>query len=265
MSEVVNDGVRISYEVVGEGRPLVLLHGWANDREWWTDAGFVDDLERDHRVIAVDLRGHGASDKPHDSSAYRKEMVSSDVLSVVDNEGIDRFAIWGLSYGGWAAWMTAAASPDRVASLITTGAWDPGPDTDEEAWAAFERGWGAALRDGGMPGFFEVLRKDEGEDLSWEFPPWMEPLFLRQDPDALLAIQTPALYRDGVTDLENFPVPTLLIAGELEDPEDDAAKVAGRLPKGQSLRLAGLGHAAACASAEATVPAARAFLDRWFA
>ena len=77
MPEVVNDGVRVGYDVVGEGRPKVLLHGWANDREWWTDAGFVDDLERDHLVVNVDLRGHGASDKPHDSSAYRKELVSS--------------------------------------------------------------------------------------------------------------------------------------------------------------------------------------------
>jgi pimeloyl-ACP methyl ester carboxylesterase len=100
MPEVSNHGVRISYEVMGQGRPLVLLHGWACDRSWWTESGYPDDLQRDFRVVNVDLRGHGKSDKPHEPSAYRGEVVISDVLAVADAEGIDRFAIWGLSYGG---------------------------------------------------------------------------------------------------------------------------------------------------------------------
>jgi pimeloyl-ACP methyl ester carboxylesterase len=69
MPEVSNDGVRISYDVAGEGRPLVLLHGWSCDRSWWTEPGYVDDLERDHLLLLVDLRGHGASDKPHEPAA----------------------------------------------------------------------------------------------------------------------------------------------------------------------------------------------------
>jgi pimeloyl-ACP methyl ester carboxylesterase len=270
MPEVWNNGVRISYEVVGQGRPLVLLHGWTCDRAWWTESGYVDDLRRDHRVVNVDLRGHGASDKPHDPAAYRAEMVRSDVLAVVDGEGIDRFSIWGLSFGGWVAWMTSDSAPERVAALITTGAWDPGGDRpDEEDWASgwtsFEQGWLAALRSGGMPAYFELVRKDEGYDLSGEFPPWMEAVFIRQDPEAMLAVQSRKQYpRAGISDIDRFPVPTLLIAGELEDEEDDAAKIAARLPNGQRLRLPGLGHAAACTASEPTVPTARAFLERWF-
>jgi hypothetical protein len=71
--------------------------------------------------------------------------------------------------------------------------------------------------------------------------------------------------RDPGEDLRSFPIPALLIAGELEDEDDDAAKVAAMIPNGQSLRLRGLGHGGACAASALTVPTARAFLDRWFA
>jgi hypothetical protein len=74
------------------------------------------------------------------------------------------------------------------------------------------------------------------------------------------------LWTDGIRDeeLRTFPVPVLLIAGELEDKDDDAAKVAAMIPNGQRLRLPGLGHGGACAASMLTVPTARAFLDRWF-
>ena len=56
MSEVMSAGVRISYEVVGQGRPLMLLHGWCCDRSWWTEPGYVDELRRDHRERRGDRR-----------------------------------------------------------------------------------------------------------------------------------------------------------------------------------------------------------------
>jgi hypothetical protein len=75
MPEVRSGGVRISYEAVGEGRPLVLLHGWCCDRSWWTEPGYIDDLRSDHRLVNVDIRGHGASDKPHEAAAYSSDAV----------------------------------------------------------------------------------------------------------------------------------------------------------------------------------------------
>ena len=111
MPEVKSGGVRISYDVVGEGRPLMLLHGWCCDRSWWTEPGYVDELRSDHRLVNVDLRGHGASDKPHEAAAYRVDAMTGDVFAVADAEGLDRFAIWGQSRGGWMAWMAAAAAP----------------------------------------------------------------------------------------------------------------------------------------------------------
>ena len=81
MPEIRNDGVRISYDVAGEGRPLVLLHGWCCDRSWWTEPGYVEELRRDHLLVVVDLRGHGTSDKPHEAAAYTANALTGDVFA----------------------------------------------------------------------------------------------------------------------------------------------------------------------------------------
>ena len=78
----------------------MLLHGWCCDRSWWTEPGYVDELRSDHRLVNVDLRGHGASDKPHEAAAYTSDALTGDVFAVADAEGLDRFAIWGQSCGG---------------------------------------------------------------------------------------------------------------------------------------------------------------------
>ena len=109
MPEIRNDGVRISYDVAGEGSARsVLLLGWCCDRSWWTEPGYVEELRRDHLLVVVDLRGHGTSDKPHEAAAYTANALTGDVFA--DAEGLDRFAIWGQFYGGWIAWMTATAA-----------------------------------------------------------------------------------------------------------------------------------------------------------
>ncbi len=176
----------------------MLLHGWACDRSWWTESGYVSDLQRDHRVINVDLRGHGKSDKPHEPSAHRSEVVISDVLAVADAEGVDRFAIWGLSYGGWVGWMTADSAPGRVAALITSGAWDPRPGKYED-WKEFDEGWLKAIRRGGMSALIDLLREEEGE--AFGELPWVPAPALRADPQALLAVQSRELMGEGLPTL----------------------------------------------------------------
>jgi pimeloyl-ACP methyl ester carboxylesterase len=100
-----------------------------------------------------------------------------------------------------------------------------------------------------------------------EFPRWARAVTLRADPAALLAAHAPELWTEGISgkDLRSFPVPALLIAGELDDTDDDAANVAAMIPNGQRLRLPGLGHGGSCAASALAIPTARAFLDRWFA
>ena len=259
MSTAVNDDVRISYEVTGRGRPLVLIHGWLNDRSWWAETGYVDALGRDHRLISVDMRGHGRSDKPRDPGAYRAACFAGDVLAVADAEGLDRFAIWGLSYGGWAAWVTADAAPDRVAAIVATGSWDPRPSPYVEGVTPEDPDL-EVLRRGGLAALVERY-----EDDTFRFAPAIRAVNLEADPEAMIASQATELVAEGVRDIDSLAVPALLIAGELEDPGGEATVIAGRLPHGESLILPGLGHAAACAASTLTIPTARAFLDRWFA
>ena len=160
--------------------------------------------------------------------------------------------------------MTAAAAPERIPAIVASGAWDPRPEPEEPTETDE---WDEALRHGGTSALVDLFKIEMGETFDREFPPWAQAVTLRADPEALLAARAPEIWTDGIPDedLRSFPVPALLIAGELEDEDDDAAKVAAMIPNGQSLRLPGLGHAGACAASALTVPTARAFLDRWFA
>jgi pimeloyl-ACP methyl ester carboxylesterase len=259
MPEVSNQGVKIRYEMTGQGRPLVLLHGWLCDRSWWAETGYIDDLRQDHRLVLVDMRGHGESDKPHDGAAYHAASFAGDVLAVADAEGLDRFAIWGLSYGGWVGWQTADAAPLRVSALITTGSWDPSPGTQED-WLKYTEPDLEVIRSRGIAAVIEQF-----EDERFQFPDAVRRVLLRSDPEAMIACQSSELVSDGVADLEGFPVPALVIVGELEDPDGGAARTAAKIAHGESLTLAGMGHAAATAASGLTIPTARAFLERWSA
>src|SRR5437899_7705798 len=90
----VTDVVAIEFDVTGDGRPVVLLHGFPDSRRLWrnqvpalADAGF--------RVIVPDLRGYGASDKPDDVEAYALPFLAGDVLAVLDAEGVERAHVVG--------------------------------------------------------------------------------------------------------------------------------------------------------------------------
>jgi pimeloyl-ACP methyl ester carboxylesterase len=241
----------------------VLLNGWGCDRTWWDEAGFTRLLKPDFRVLNIDLRGHGQSDKPHQPSAYRAGHHTKDILAVADAESVDRFAIWGLSYGGWVGWLTAEAVPDRVAALVSSGYWSPFPQTEQE-WREFDTTVGEALRQHGTRGLINLYREADGDAYDREYPPWAEAATLRADPQALLAAEGPEVDQGITTPLDRFPVPILLTAGEREDEQDQARAIASQLPQGQSIRLPALGHGAACAASELLVPHARAFLDRCF-
>jgi pimeloyl-ACP methyl ester carboxylesterase len=194
---ITSGGVRIKYDVVGEGRPLMLLQGWCCDRSWWTEPGYVDELRSDHRLVNVDIRGHGASDKPHEAAAYTSDALTGDVFAVADAEGLDRFAIWGQSYGGWIAWMTAAAAPERVLAIVTSGSWDPRPPPQEPTGTDE---WLEALRHGGTSALVDLFKIEDGDRFDLEFPPWAQDVTLRADPEALLAAQAPELWAEGIAE-----------------------------------------------------------------
>ena len=111
-------GYTISYEDAGAGPAIVLIPGATMSAADWRDAGYVDRLATDHRVLGVDPLGLGLSDKPHDAEAYRWPAVAADVLAVMDAAGIERAVVWGYSRGGGLAAAVASEWPDRVSALI---------------------------------------------------------------------------------------------------------------------------------------------------
>jgi pimeloyl-ACP methyl ester carboxylesterase len=113
------DGAHISFETHGAGYPVVLLHGSCLSRVMWRGLGFADVLSRSFQVIAVDLRGHGRSDKPADPAAYDSTLLVQDVLAVLDVLELPAAHVVGYSLGGCVGFALLAQAPARVTSLVS--------------------------------------------------------------------------------------------------------------------------------------------------
>jgi pimeloyl-ACP methyl ester carboxylesterase len=111
-------GVRIRYVEQGQGPAIVLMHGYTGtaDRHFLANGVFAS-LAKDHRAIAIDLRGHGKSDKPTVPGAYGEEMAR-DVVRLLDHLKIQRAHALGYSLGGFIASRLATLHPDRLISVV---------------------------------------------------------------------------------------------------------------------------------------------------
>ena len=109
-----SNGVRIRYVEQGQGPAIVLMHGYTGtlDRHFVANGVFAN-LAKDYRVIAMDLRGHGKSDKPHDPTAYG-EVMAGDVVRLLDHLKIPRAHVLGYSLGAMIAGRLATMHPTRL-------------------------------------------------------------------------------------------------------------------------------------------------------
>lgn len=136
-------GTKISYSVQGKGEPVVLIHGWlASSYLNWELPGISALLAKDYQVIALDVRGHGQSDKPENEEDYGPELVE-DVLRLMDHLKIEKAHIVGYSMGGIIAGNFIVKHPDRVLTGLLGG-----------------MGW---LKKGGVGevGFAQIAKKDK--------------------------------------------------------------------------------------------------------
>jgi len=116
-----SQGVKIRYIEAGLGDPVVLIHGFSSSADAsWRQTGVFDKLARDFRVIALDCRGHGQSDKPHDPASYGLAMVE-DVARLLDHLQIRRAHIVGYSMGGAITGAFVVKHPDRVLTAVFGG------------------------------------------------------------------------------------------------------------------------------------------------
>ena len=113
-----NKGVKVYYEIYGEGKPLVILHG--NGGSIKGRASFIEEFSKKYKVIALDNRCHGKTDCPAGYLTY--DQIAEDVNQLLAYLKIDSAYVWGHSDGGIIGLMLAINHPDKVKKLLTTGA-----------------------------------------------------------------------------------------------------------------------------------------------
>jgi len=118
-----SDGVRLAFMDEGEGEPILLIHGFASSVKYnWVEPGWVRFLNRNgFRVVAIDNRGHGASEKLYDPALYTAPLMAEDARRLLDHLDIARADIMGYSMGARITTFLALAHPERLRSAIFGG------------------------------------------------------------------------------------------------------------------------------------------------
>jgi len=202
------DGIRIAYRVEGSGPAILMVHGTALSQAIWRGFGYVRDLETEYTTITLDLRGHGRSDKPHERAAYSAESMVSDVLTVLDEVGVDRAHYLGYSLGGRVGFSLAATHPERMLSFVSAGG---SPRIARDSFdRVFFPGCIEVLETGGMGGFIDAWERS-GATLDAS----TRAAFNANDALALAAYMRESREDPGVADaaLAGIRLPTLLLVG----------------------------------------------------
>ncbi len=239
-----NCGVRIHYETEGTGRALVLHHGTMGSGPDWLDLGYVDALRDRHKLILIDARGHGRSDKPHDPAAYDLRLRAADVVAVLDDLGVPAASFLGYSMGGWIGFGLAKHFPHRIDAFIIGGAHPYAENTQ-------------AIRDR-MPkdpaAFAAGLEKTYGDLLT----PARRARLLANDLDALRALTQD---RDDIADvLPTMTMPSLVFCGELDPRLAQARQAASGMPNAAFLGLPGCDHVGTTRQTGIIIPKIKALL-----
>ena len=246
-----NHGVRIHYELEGEGLPLVLLHGLSEDLEWWRDYGYVESLKKDYKLILIDARGHGASDKPHNSDAYKLELLVSDIVQVLNDLRINKAHFLGFSMGAWIGFGIGKHASERFYSLIL-GSMSPYRDPNEPN-ALLE----LFKREKGF--IWDYFEKEYGSRI---MTPQSKARWMANDLEALVALVS----RDWMLSLENvlptITLPCLLFVGEADRYYLGVKRCADSMPNATFVSFPNLRHIETLYRSDLVIPRVKKFLAR---
>ena len=223
------DGTDLAWHELGEGRPVVLLHGLFSDAftNWLRYGHAATIAARGFRVIMPDLRAHGQSGKPHDPAFYPPDILASDGLALIAHLGLEDYDLGGYSLGARTSvrMVVRRAAPKKliVAGMGLTGLHSTGRRSGHfkkilTGLGTFERGT----------------------------PEWMAEAFLKTtggDPEALLPlldtfVDTPE------AEIASITIPTLVLSGDEDNDNGSPQALADLLPNGQYVAVPG-GHMSA--------------------
>jgi pimeloyl-ACP methyl ester carboxylesterase len=234
MASFTHDGVKIAYDDLEPAGPpertVVLIHGFSSNRvEGWKRTGWYAAFERRHmRVIALDQRGHGESEKLYDPRAYTRENMAGDVLALMDHLGVRRADVFGYSMGTRTALTLAMAAPDRVSNLILGGIGEkllePSPDRGSIMADAMLAEDPAAITNEMMKSFRQFA-DEQGED--------------RKALAAVVQAENPPLDQDA---MRRLPMPVLVVAGRGDEGAGDPEGLARIFPSGHAVWVPGCDH-----------------------
>ena len=235
-SFVTVDGISIAHTLSGEGPNVVLLHGWCCNRRFWREQIAV--LENDHRVLALDFRGHGDSEAP--AGGYTIARLALDISDAMAALGVSPATVVGHSMGGIVAQELVLSHPDKVAglALVTTLAADPERTlisryiAHDTARDGFET---ALVRH--FPGWF-TPDSDPG------LMDWTKAELLRVPAQIALALVADYQDVDYRPRLNKVHVPTLVLAASADTstPEARSEELATSIPNAKLITVPGSGH-----------------------
>ncbi len=219
-----SDGLKIHYMAQGKGVPVVLIHGYAGSAEGnWFRNGIADALSKNHYVVALDVRGHGESDKPAEWDNYRDQMFM-DVVELMDHLNIDKAHVHGYSMGGEILSHLLARYPERFITAIYGGSGIL--ETDEKYIAATPKD-----KVGPDPEEAEAMKKAKGKERSPE------------ERKSLLALGITFVRRPPATlDLTKIKIPVLVMNGEFDSPIARSHRMERELEDVKKVVLPGKSH-----------------------
>ncbi len=240
MPYVDNKGIRIHYEVEGRGPPFVLIHGLCHSLRDWYDNGYVESLKSGYRLILVDVRGHGFSDKPHDSKEYTMELLVSDLVAVLDALKISKAHFLGYSRGGRIGFGIAKHAAERIYSLVIGGS-HPYKKTSADERAVIDSL--VQLWKKGAEAVIADYEKETGSKMA----PNMRAMLMSNDPKAIIAFMSAEDFALSLEDvLPTMKMPCLIYVGEADcGPQRNyanARRCVENIPNATFVSLPGLNH-----------------------
>ena len=251
MSFTTREGVRLHFRQSGEG-PAVLFHtGGCGDGRMWELAGYTNALSG-CRAILFDHRGHGLSDCPEGLESHRIEEYVADVVAVLDAAGVEKAVLLGYSSGATTAYFTAAAHPDRCAAVVGLGGIGS-PGEDFAGWRPLID----SVRSRGTAATIEAMATGEAEPP----PAWLMEHLSSTSTEMFASLMEGWL--DAPPEWEmlgKITAPTLIVCGEHEDADGQAALAASTMRDAEAVVLPAFGHLQTFWHSEITAPLIRGFL-----